>query len=260
MSLSSKIHNYKFTCLLSGLIVLALTTSSQLPANDDLHDIATKFNDATSYYLLAQKYSISGGSPKDFKRAIKWYKEAAKLGHVKSKLQLGRFYFEGLGTDVDYDEAARWLIDPANKGYNKAQYMLGMILLNGTKKITKDENKAFKWLIKAADDFNVEAIYQTGRMYYYGIGTDKNVDKAKKYLTLAEEQEIAGAAQLLVQIERDEQIPQETPIVFVQKTEAELLLERASSNDADSQYQLATSYLNGTTGFNQDTKKALLWL
>ena len=69
-------------------------------ANDDLKDIAIKFRDATSFYLLAQKYAIGGGTNRDYQEAIKWYTEAAKLGHAKSELQLGRFYFEGLGTDV----------------------------------------------------------------------------------------------------------------------------------------------------------------
>ena len=173
------------------LLIITLAVSANSSANDDLKDIAIKFRDATSFYLLAQKYSIGGGTNRDYQEAIKWYTEAAKLGHVKSELQLGRFYFEGLGTDVDYDQAARWLINPANKGYNDAQYMLGMIYLKGTKgAVKKDESKAFDWLKKSADDFNTDAIYQVGRMYYYGIGTSKDTDKAKHYLKLAEEQEI----------------------------------------------------------------------
>ncbi|MEJ2178976.1 MAG: SEL1-like repeat protein [Gammaproteobacteria bacterium] len=260
MNYCNKNYHYKFTTFLLGLVFSTIFTSSSLSASDNLQDIASKFKDATSYYLLAQKYSISGGSPTDFEQAIKWYTEAAKLGHVKSKLQLGRFYFEGLGTDIDYDEAARWLIDPANEGYNKAQYMLGMIYLNGTKKIAKDERKAFSWLRKAADDFNIDAIYQVGRMYYYGIGIDISLNTAKKYLTLAQEQEIAGAAQLLAQIKHEEQTPQESPVVAAQKTAAELLLESASTGDVNSQYQLAKAYLNGDTGIKRNTKKALLWL
>ena len=260
MSFFKKNRNYNISLFLIGLICLAVFSSAPISANDDLKNIATKFRDATSYYLLAQKYTISGGTTNDFQEAIKWYTEAAKLGHVKSKFQLGRFYFEGLGTGIDYDEAARWLIDPANKGYNKAQYMLGIIYLNGTNKIKKDEKKAFSWLKKAADDFNFEAIYQVGRMYYYNIGVKKDIDNAKKYLILADEQEIADATQLLAQIERDEQTPQTSPVVVVQKSAAEILLEKANAGDIDSQLQIATAYLNGTKGFQKNTNKALVWL
>ncbi|KPJ91335.1 MAG: hypothetical protein AMJ55_12005 [Gammaproteobacteria bacterium SG8_15] len=243
------------------LIIITLAVSANISANDDLKDIAIKFRDATSFYLLAQKYSIGGGTNRDYQEAIKWYTEAAKLGHVKSELQLGRFYFEGLGTDVDYDQAARWLNNPARKGYNDAQYMLGMIYLKGTKgAIKKDESKAFEWLKKSADDFNTDAIYQVGRMYYYGIGTSKNVDKAKHYLKLAEEQEIEKASQLLAQIRQDEQTPEAPAVVVQEKSASELRMEAATAGNADAQFKLAKSYLEGAAGQKKNPAKGLEWL
>lgn len=231
-------------------------------AADNIKDIAIKFKDATSFYLLAQKYAIGGGTYNDYKEALKWYHEAAKLGHLKSEFQLGRFYFEGLGTKIDYDKAAKWLLEPANNGYNAAQYMLGMIYLNGSNDIKRDNKKAFEWLKQSADDYNINASLQVGKMYFYGTGVARNVNKAKQYLHFAEEQEIEEAKELLAKIEQDTQqfIPAVTPENDSPVSPIETLLNAAKTGNSDSQFKLATAYLNGTSGFERDESKAVIWL
>lgn len=231
-------------------------------ADENLKEIAIKYKDATSFYLLAQKYAVRGGDKEDFREAIKWYKEAAKLGHTKSHLKLGTLYFEGLGTDVNYDVAEKWLIEPANSGYVAAQYMLGIIYLDGTKKIIKSERKAFDWLSKAAEGFHADALFQVGRMYYHGIGTARNLEKAEKYLALAKEQNISEADELLAGIEQETAQPR-TPakIVTIQKkTTGEILLAAAQKGNANAQYQVASAYLNGKMGLSKNKDKALIWL
>ena len=152
-------------------------------ADENLKEIAIKYKDATSFYLLAQKYAVSGSTNEDFREAIKWYQEAAKLGHTKSQLKLGTLYFEGLGTDINYDVAAKWLIEPANSGYVAAQYMMGIIYLDGTKKIIKNERRAFEWFSKAAELGDAPSQGSLGWLYQQGHGTEKDLDKAFYWYT-----------------------------------------------------------------------------
>ena len=243
--------------LVSVFLLMPLTAY----ADENLKNIAIKYKDATSFYLLAQKYAIRGGSYEDFEEAIKWYKEAAKLGHIKSKLKLGTLYYEGLGTKTDLDTAANWLMEPATNGYTDAQYMLGMIYLQGTAKIKKNESKALTLLEKAAEEFNTDAIFQVGRMYYYGVGAQKNIDKAKKYLTLADEQNNALAGELLNNIAQQKVEPApENIAIATKKTPGEILLESAQKGNTYAQYQVASAYLGGNLGLEKNKNEALKWL
>ncbi|WP_455375022.1 SEL1-like repeat protein [Kaarinaea lacus] len=247
--------------LFSVVCLYPLTTI----ADENLKEIAIKYKDATSFYLLAQKYAVSGSTNEDFREAIKWYQEAAKLGHTKSQLKLGTLYFEGLGTDINYDIAAKWLIEPANSGYVAAQYMMGIIYLDGTKKLIKNERRAFEWFSKAAEGFHADALFQVGKMHYHGIGTNKDLEKAKKFLELAKEQNIAAADELLAGIdqEKTQSSPPSSPvqIASVQKKSAgEIMLDAAQKGNANAQYQVATAYLNGKMGLQKNQESALIWL
>ena len=49
------------------------------------------------------------GVPKDFAKAAKLYRLAAKQNHKKAQYQLGMLYKKGQGVAQDYNEATRWL-------------------------------------------------------------------------------------------------------------------------------------------------------
>lgn len=243
------------------LYILILITPAIVSADENLKQLAIKYKDATSFYLLAQKYAVKGADNADFREAIKWYKEAAKLGHTRSQLKLGTLYFEGLGAEINYDIAAKYLKEPANSGYVDAQYMLGMIYLSGSTQIKKNPRKAFGYILKAAEDFHADALYQAGSMYYQGLGTNKDLTKARKFLELAKEQNIDEAVNLLAHI--DEENTNQAPskvTVAKKKSGRELLLESARNGEANAQYRLAVAYLEGKSGFNKDRQKALNWL
>ena len=53
-------------------------------------------------------YSQGWGSPKDNAEALKWYRLAAKQGHVESQLNLGVLYANGLGIPKNYTVAFVW--------------------------------------------------------------------------------------------------------------------------------------------------------
>lgn len=255
-------HTLASTKRFTNFFLLLLFTTLPLfaSADENLKQLAIKFKDATSFYLLAQKYAVRGADNADFKEAIKWYKEAAKLGHTKSKLKLGTLYYEGLGTEINYDQAAIYLKEPAANGYVEAQYMLGMIYLTGSSQIRKNEGKAFEFVLKAAEDFHADAMFQAGSMYLEGTGTKKDLKKAKKFLKLAEEQNIGEATTLLANIDEDSvQAPAKKTITAKRKSTGEILIEAAETGNANAQYNLAQAYLEGKLGLKKSEKKALAW-
>jgi len=251
--------NVRLSAIVS--IVFVLLFPPVTSADENLKEIAIKYKDATSFYLLAQKYAVRGADNEDFKEAIKWYKEAAKLGHTKSQLKLGTFYFEGLGTAVDYDSASTWLIEPASSGYVDAQFMLGMIYLEGTDKIKKNERKAFDLLLNAAEGYHTDALYQVGSMYYHGIGTEVDLKKAAKYLQLAKEQGVVSANDLLASVNQEKEPSRPVDVTPLQKkSPGEILIESAERGNANAQYQVATAFLNGKMGLSKNTTRAIEWL
>ncbi|MDH5327455.1 MAG: sel1 repeat family protein [Gammaproteobacteria bacterium] len=243
------------------VLVLFYWYSSHAAADEDLKEIAVKFQDATSYFLLGQKFSLGQA----YDKAVHWYTEAAKLGHLRSKLKLGAIYFEGLGTGSDYDSALYWLRDPANNGYNAAQYMLGMIYVQGTQKVRRDPEKAFGLLKSAADDFHTDALYQVGKMYAFGIGVEKDIQKAKKYLSLAGEQKVASASMLLAQLLKEEETEQaagsKNPGKDSNSALGKFVALQASALKGDRQAQtaLAKLFLEGSAAHPKDIHKAIDW-
>lgn len=80
------------------------------------------------------------------------------------------------------------LIKPcAENGDAKAQLMLGKIFYSGLG-VNKDDHKAAKWFRKAADQGLADAQYQLGLLYVEGDGVEENKGAAIDWLYLAAQQ------------------------------------------------------------------------
>ncbi len=72
-------------------------------------------------------------------------------------------------------------------GYDDAQYLLGDCYRNGQGVIENDE-EAFRWFLKAAEQGHSKAQSNVGYRYYYGDGVSEDEDKAKEWLRKSAEQ------------------------------------------------------------------------
>ena len=124
--------------------------------------------DANQLYLEAQKYYQDRYVSDNLLKAINLYKEAAKLGHQKSLLDLGRFYFNGTGVKRDYKEAFRLFSSDYLKNNSQAQVCLA-------------------------------------QCYYYGYGTVQNTEKALNYCLKAVNQGNEVANRLLKKIRKEKE-------------------------------------------------------
>ena len=86
-------------------------------------------------------------------------------------------YRYGKGTDVDYSKAIYWYIESANQGNVYAQNNLGRIYELGVE-IQQDFEKALYWYGKAVELNNSFAENNLARMYKKGYGVEVNIETA----------------------------------------------------------------------------------
>ncbi len=183
---------------------------------------------------------------------IKWsdsYMEAHKLIYNKNS------------TLEDYKKAENLLLSESNNVL--ALYDLGR-LYSTEKSGLKDDEKSFEFYKKALQRFiQIEPIakkvksylqYQIGMMYFKGLGTPINNQKAVEYLEKSAEQENQYAKRLLA-------LEYISGKIFEQNIEKgiALLTECADGDDAFSCYRLGKLYLKGEI-INQDLDKAEKYL
>lgn len=85
---------------------------------------------------------------RDYKKAFKWYKRAAMLGHVDSMFQVGYMYENGRGVEKDISKALEWYMKAAQYNHKSAMNNIGYLYENG-EGIEKDINMAITWYQKA---------------------------------------------------------------------------------------------------------------
>ena len=137
----------------------------------------TKFNDELiSCENLIEYVSAGYDQKENFEKCLK----LAKKGDVDAQYYIGVFYNDGYVVDTNYSKAAEWYKKSLLQGdvYSKHYYSLLIIngyikeeeinLINLLDEIIKDENDVFK----------IQALYNKGIVYKYGLYTEKDLDEA----------------------------------------------------------------------------------
>lgn len=105
---------------------------------------------------------------------------------MESQYNLGRFYELGEGIKQDYEQAFNWLNKASEQGCLEAMNDLAAFYANGIY-VKQNPRKAFE-LYKCAAIYEdiPEAVYNLGECYKVGFGTRKNLNEAKRLLSIAE--------------------------------------------------------------------------
>nr|MBA2306583.1 sel1 repeat family protein [Candidatus Dependentiae bacterium] len=96
---------------------------------------------------------------------------------------LGQLYYNGRGVDADPQTAFHWYLKSAKQGYNPGMFKAACFLKNGIG-ILQSSPKALEWFLKVASK---DSYLQLGHMYYYGDGTQKDLEKSFYYRKKAAE-------------------------------------------------------------------------
>ncbi|MGN1457654.1 MAG: tetratricopeptide repeat protein [Acutalibacteraceae bacterium] len=133
------------------------------------------------------------GVPQDFNTAVHWYKEAADRGNIWAIGHMGYMYYYGRGDlEVNMEKAYEYFSKAAMLGVPNAYYKCGDMFLDG-KYVEKDPKTAFSLFsicYNMIEDYKPLDCYpdvcrRLGTCYHKGIGTDKNLEIAEKFLAEA---------------------------------------------------------------------------
>ena len=136
---------------------------------------------------LGYCYEFGEGVDKNLKEAVKWYTKAAEQGLPLAQCNLGACYENGDWVEKNLEEAVKWYTKAANQGYAKAQYYLGKAYDKG-EGVAKNDSEAMKWYLKAVKNNYPQAAYYYGGMLLAGDkqkGVTKNIPEGVKYLRKA---------------------------------------------------------------------------
>ena len=245
-------------------------------------------DDGFVLYLLAQVYDgvIGYGVPINYPKALEYYllAEKNKQDLTNEDLMtlynnLGMLYNAHEDIPTNYVEAQKYLTKAAEMGLPHAMY--GLANLHDFK---GDKKQAFKWYLKAAENGLIDAYYYVGNAYKRGEGVQQDSQKALKWLELAAEYQMRGAAWGLAEIyqeglgnvpqnlekaqdfyllakesgENVERSVQQLQSRLAVRDDFDALLERAKEGNLEAQKDLAMAYVRGDE-IEQNYEEAFKW-
>ncbi len=126
-------------------------------------------------FKLGCSYDLA--TPRDARRAVKWYLAAAERGHVEAQNFVGESLRDGVGVSPNARDAVRWFRHAAAAGDSDAQLSLGFSLWYG-QGVRRDRATALRWYRASAAQGNDRAAYNLGQAYRKGYGVRKSLRRA----------------------------------------------------------------------------------
>ena len=108
----------------------------------------------------------------------------ALRGHAGAQYILGRMYKEGKGAPRDNEKAHRWFLMAAEQGNPEAQFYIGQMYTKGCG-VEHNDIKAAHWLRHAAESGNVRGQCYLSRLYARGMGVPRSYVYAYMWAMLA---------------------------------------------------------------------------
>ena len=148
---------------------------------------AAKQGDSEAQLKLGMMYKYGEGVESDFDKAYKWLCESAKQKNPSALMLLGMLYLQDEHVKRNSKRAFEYLEMAAENGKYVIQGMIASIY-----KLAKNYSKAFEWYKKSSNVFIFDPC-GFGDLYHYGLGVEKNYEKAIELYKIAERRELPEA-------------------------------------------------------------------
>lgn len=145
---------------------------------------ALKYENRIAYFFLGSMYEKGEGVEKNYPKAIRFYNKAAKQGYIPALYNLAIMYYYGRGVKKNYRKAISLLQKPIDYEFYGAYQMLGEMYQYG-KGVRQNYVKALSFYDKAIKKNNFVALNNKAIMYFTGQGVDMNKKIACKYWDIA---------------------------------------------------------------------------
>lgn len=123
-------------------------------------------------------------SKPDYQKAFLTLQDCANHGDAASLAFTGLMYQNGVGIEKDENKAFDYLMKAAEQSYPSAEFNIGRFYMIGTG-CDIDFDKALYWLTLAADHGNDQAAYSIGYMYLKGFGLPQDYKKAISWFEIS---------------------------------------------------------------------------
>jgi TPR repeat protein len=138
------------------------------------YDMAAQQGDAQAQCALAACYAGGRGVKRDMAHAFVWFEKAAAQNLPQAQWNLGELYATGLpGVEPDPKKATQLCKRAANAGFAPASATLGALFARANK-----HERAVRWWTLAAEQGDLESLFNLGQAYRLGMGTVKDEAKA----------------------------------------------------------------------------------
>ena len=203
------------------------------------------------YFNLGSIYFKGLDGKPDYTKAFPWFKKNAELGNSRDQLFLGILLLYGLGVQANTDLALVWFQASADQGNKEAQKYLQELVFNDS----DDMPQFYQSNIKEAEKGNAFAQYNIGLIFQYGLGIEENQQKAFEWYSKAADQG-NGMAQLNLANMYINETCECTP--FNIEKVIQLYKQSASQNIAQAQFNLGQIYSSELFGY-LDLDEANKW-
>ena len=215
---------------------------------------------------------------REFEKAFYWAEKSAKLDYIYANYILGGMYENGTGTEVNLDkaiqcyknvheddapaafyslaciyerqgnqeEANKWIEKAADKGNTEAMVYLASMYDKGVGVVQSDK-LAFAWVEKSAQANNLIGQRLLGGKYYHGTGVEQDHQQARYWFEKAAKQGDVVACKSLYDMLKEDNL-----------NEAVVWLEKGAEGDVDLCFELGQVYCDLNSSL-RDYPKAIEW-
>ena len=205
-------------------------------ANDDL------------FYKLGQMFNLGLGTDSDVTKAIEYFRRSAEMNNKNGLFEYGKALLTGEHIPQDTDSAVKLLEKAVKLKNSNAKRFLALEYISG-EHLEQDFEKGIALLTECADSGDVIACYRLGKIYLESEIMPQNLDKAEKYLLLAEDNEYTQYALAKLYLQEEKYDIQKAVDYF----------ENGADKNHWASYQLGRIYLFGAAGLTKDKEKAVEW-
>ena len=205
-------------------------------ANDDL------------FYKLGQMFKFGLGTDSDVTKAIEYFRRSAEMNNKNGLFEYGKALLIGEHIPQDTDSALKILEKAVKLKNSNAKRFLALEYISG-EHLEQDFEKGIALLTECADSGDVIACYRLGKIYLESEIMPQNLDKAEKYLLLAEDNEYTQYALAKLYLQEEKYDIQKAVNYF----------EKSADKNHWASYQLGRIYLFGTKDIERDKEKAVEW-
>jgi len=213
-------------------------------------------------YRIGKMYAQGLGTEKDLKTAAYWFNLSARKKYKYAQYSIGSLYYRGQGVEQNFQTAFSLYLKSAKQGFPYADFEVAKMYRDGTgiNKDTKESNHFFKKafvgfekLEKQSCDDKIQ--YRLGWMLQNGIGTNRDIVKAKEYFGKSAKFGNNFACYSLAKIILEEDNPTDEEV----KKAIDYMHIASDNGNKFAQYSLGKIYLEGKHTV-KDIKKAITLL